>query len=114
MDRRMFVMRVGLLLVGVIAVFAATLGAGAEKRAWRADGIYKDPAAQVQLALDNMKQTLAAASMDFRHVVFVNPYMTDKASSQMNDIYAKHFEFGNTPARATYPGLEQISLIAVK
>jgi enamine deaminase RidA (YjgF/YER057c/UK114 family) len=33
--------------------------------------------------------------------VFVNPYLTDKASRQMNDIYAKHFEFGNTPARAT-------------
>ena len=60
-----------------------------------------DPAAQVQLALDNMKQTLAAAGMDFRHVVFVNPYLTDKASNQMNAIYAKHFEFGNTPARAT-------------
>jgi reactive intermediate/imine deaminase len=60
-----------------------------------------DADAQVQLALDNMKQTLAAAGLDFRHVVFVNPYMTDKVSSQMNDIYAKHFEFGNTPARAT-------------
>ena len=60
-----------------------------------------DPAAQVQLALDNMKQTLTAAGMDFRNVVFVNPYLTDKASGQMNAIYAKHFEFGNTPARAT-------------
>jgi reactive intermediate/imine deaminase len=60
-----------------------------------------DTAAQVQLALDNMKQTLAAAGMDFRHVVFVNPYLTDAASNQMNAIYAKHFEFGNTPARAT-------------
>jgi reactive intermediate/imine deaminase len=60
-----------------------------------------DPDAQVQLALDNMKQTLAAAGVDFRHVVFMNPYITDKASRQMNDIYAKHFEFGNTPARAT-------------
>ena len=39
--------------------------------------------------------------MDFRNVVFVNPYLTDKASGQMNAIYAKHFEFGNTPARAT-------------
>jgi enamine deaminase RidA (YjgF/YER057c/UK114 family) len=57
--------------------------------------------AQVQLALDNMKETLAAAGLDFRHVVFVNPYLTDKASVQMNAIYAKHFEFGNTPARAT-------------
>ena len=55
----------------------------------------------MQLALDNMKQTLAAAGLDFRHVVFVNPYLTDKASAQMNAIYAKHFEFGNTPARAT-------------
>ena len=61
-----------------------------------------DPAAQVQLALDNMKRTLDAADMDFRHVVFVNPYLTEKASGQMNAIYAKHFEFGNTPARATF------------
>jgi reactive intermediate/imine deaminase len=60
-----------------------------------------DPAAQVQLALDNMKRTLAAAKMDFRHVVFVNPYLTSQASGQMNAIYAKHFAFGNTPARAT-------------
>jgi reactive intermediate/imine deaminase len=60
-----------------------------------------DADSQVQLALDNMKQTLAAAGMDFRHVVFVNPYLTDKASREMNAIYAKHFEFGNTPARAT-------------
>jgi reactive intermediate/imine deaminase len=60
-----------------------------------------DPAAQVQFGLDSMKQTLAAAGMDFRHVVFVNPYLTDKASAQMNAIYAKHVEFGNTPARAT-------------
>jgi 2-iminobutanoate/2-iminopropanoate deaminase len=48
-----------------------------------------------------MKQTLAAAGLDFRHVVFMNPYITDKASRQMNDIYARQFEFGNTPARAT-------------
>jgi reactive intermediate/imine deaminase len=60
-----------------------------------------NPDTQVQLALDNMKQTLAAAGMDFRNVVFVNPYLTDTASGEMNAIYAKHFEFGNTPARAT-------------
>jgi enamine deaminase RidA (YjgF/YER057c/UK114 family) len=60
-----------------------------------------DPAAQVQLALDNMRRILKAADMDFAHVVFVNPYLTAGASEQMNAIYAKHFEFGNTPARAT-------------
>jgi reactive intermediate/imine deaminase len=63
--------------------------------------IPEDPDAQVQLALDSVKHTLAAAAMDFRHVVFVNPYLTDDASRRMNDIYARHFEFGNTPARAT-------------
>lgn len=63
--------------------------------------IPRDPDAQVQLALDHMKQTLAAAGMDLGHVVFVNPYLTDAASRRMNEIYARHFEFGNTPARAT-------------
>lgn len=61
----------------------------------------EDTAAQVQLALDGMRHTLTAAGLDFRHMVFVNPYLTSGASRQMNTIYAKHFEFGNTPARAT-------------
>ena len=67
----------------------------------RTGQVPQDADAQVQLALDNMKQTLSAAGLDFRHVVFVNPYLTDKSSARMNAIYAKHFEFGNTPARAT-------------
>lgn len=61
-----------------------------------------DPAQQVQSALDAMGKTLKAAGMDFRNMVFVNPYLTDKMPMDvMNKIYAKHFEFGNTPARAT-------------
>ncbi len=60
-----------------------------------------NPDDQVQLALDNMKRVLEAAGLDFRHVVFTNPYLTDKASRAMNAIYAKHFEFANTPGRAT-------------
>lgn len=57
---------------------------------------------QVQRALDEMKQTLAVAGMDFRHLVFVNPYLTKTMPTEvMNRVYAKHFEFGNTPARAT-------------
>jgi 2-iminobutanoate/2-iminopropanoate deaminase len=64
--------------------------------------IPSDPAAQVQLALDRFQTVLTAAGMDFRHVVFVNPYLT-KAMPMgvMNKVYAKHFESGNTPARAT-------------
>ncbi len=49
-----------------------------------------------------MSETLKAAGMDFRNVVFVNPYLTDQMPMNvMNSVYAKHFEFGNTPARAT-------------
>ncbi|MFN3325970.1 MAG: RidA family protein [Bryobacteraceae bacterium] len=60
------------------------------------------PTEQVQLALDRMKQVLNAAGLDFRHLAFVNPYLTDKVPmGEMNRVYAKHFEFGNTPARAT-------------
>jgi len=61
-----------------------------------------DPAAQVQMALDRMKAVLTAAGLDFRHVVFVNPYLTASVPmGVMNQVYAKHFEHGNTPARAT-------------
>lgn len=61
-----------------------------------------DPAAQVQLSLDRMAQTLKAAGLDFRNMVFVNPYLTKNIPmGVMNNVYAKHFEFGNTPARAT-------------
>jgi enamine deaminase RidA (YjgF/YER057c/UK114 family) len=64
--------------------------------------IPSDPGEQVQLALDRMEQTLHAAGADFSNMVFVNPYLTDKIPMNvMNRIYAKHFEFGNTPARAT-------------
>jgi 2-iminobutanoate/2-iminopropanoate deaminase len=61
-----------------------------------------EPAAQVDFALDRMKAVLEAASLDLRHMVFVNPYLTaDIPMRVMNQRYALRFEFGNTPARAT-------------
>ena len=61
-----------------------------------------DPGEQVQLAIDRFHQVLTAAGMDFGNVVFVNPYLTSAVPMQvMNRLYAKQFEFGNTPARAT-------------
>ena len=61
-----------------------------------------DPGAAVQSALDEMRRALEAGGLDLRHVVFVNPYLTDEMPMEvMNRVYAKHFEFGNTPARAT-------------
>jgi reactive intermediate/imine deaminase len=61
----------------------------------------EDLSEQVELAFDHMKKTLAVAGLDFRHVVFVNPYQTEKAAGVMNKLYASHFEFDNTPGRAT-------------
>jgi reactive intermediate/imine deaminase len=61
-----------------------------------------DPAIQVDLALDRMQAVLKAAGLDLRHLVFVNPYLTtDIPMRVMNERYARRFEFGNTPARAT-------------
>jgi enamine deaminase RidA (YjgF/YER057c/UK114 family) len=61
-----------------------------------------DPASQVDLALDQMEAVLKAAGLDLKNMVFVNPYLTaDIPSRVMNQRYARRFEFGNTPARAT-------------
>jgi enamine deaminase RidA (YjgF/YER057c/UK114 family) len=78
-----------------------------------------DPAAQVDLALDRMQAVLKAAGLDFANMVFVNPYLTtDFPARVMNQRYARRFEFGNTPARATIevaslPGGAQIEYTGV-
>ena len=62
----------------------------------------QDPAAQVDLALDRMEAVVKAAGLEFSNMVFVNPYLTtDIPTRVMNEHYARRFEFGNTPARAT-------------
>jgi enamine deaminase RidA (YjgF/YER057c/UK114 family) len=61
-----------------------------------------DPAAQVDLALDRMEAVVKAAGLEFANMVFVNPYLTSEIPHRvMNGRYARRFEFGNTPARAT-------------
>jgi reactive intermediate/imine deaminase len=61
-----------------------------------------DPAAQVDLALDRVEAILKAAGLELSHMVFVNPYLTREIPMRiMNEHYARRFEFGNTPARAT-------------
>ena len=61
-----------------------------------------DPAAQTDLALDGVKAVVEAAGLRLSHMVFVNPYLTEKIPMRvMNERYARRFEFGNTPARAT-------------
>jgi enamine deaminase RidA (YjgF/YER057c/UK114 family) len=62
----------------------------------------EDPAAQVDMALDRLKAVVEGAGLTLGHMVFVNPYLTrDVPMRVMNERYAKRFEFGNTPARAT-------------
>lgn len=61
-----------------------------------------DPGAQTDFALDGFKAVVEAAGLTLGHVVFVNPYLTEKIPSRvMNERYARRFEFGNTPGRAT-------------
>ena len=64
--------------------------------------IPQDHAEQVNLALDGLKSVTEAAGLTLANMVFVNPYMTSEIHyEEMNKQYAKRFEFGNTPARAT-------------
>jgi enamine deaminase RidA (YjgF/YER057c/UK114 family) len=67
-----------------------------------ADKASADPATQVDFALDRMKAVVEAAGLNLSNMVFVNPYLTAQISMRvMNQRYARRFEFGNTPARAT-------------
>src|ERR1019366_10153 len=67
-----------------------------------------DPAAQVDFALDRMKAVVEAAGLNLSNMVFVNPYLTAQRSMRaMTQRYARRFEFGNPPARAT---IEVLSL----
>jgi reactive intermediate/imine deaminase len=78
-----------------------------------------DAAGQVDMALDGVQAVLKAAGLGMSHMVFVNPYLTNAIPmSTMNKLYAKRFEFGNTPARATIkvtslPGGAQIEYTGV-
>jgi len=66
------------------------------------DKVSDDPAAQVDFALDRVKAVVEAAGLNLSYMVFVNPYLTSRIPSLvMNQHYARRFEFGNTPARAT-------------
>ena len=78
-----------------------------------------DPAEQVDLALDRLQAVVKAAGLELSNMVFVNPYLTSKIPGRvMNERYARRFEFGNTPARATIevsslPGGAQIEYTGV-
>jgi 2-iminobutanoate/2-iminopropanoate deaminase len=71
-------------------------------RAPQSGKVADDPAAQTDFALDGLNAVAEAAGLTLKHFVFVNPYLTNKIPSKiMNERYARRFEFGNTPGRAT-------------
>jgi enamine deaminase RidA (YjgF/YER057c/UK114 family) len=60
------------------------------------------PEQQVDLALDGLKAVTETAGLSLANMVFVNPYLTEEIPHKvMNERYARRFEFGNTPGRAT-------------
>jgi enamine deaminase RidA (YjgF/YER057c/UK114 family) len=64
--------------------------------------VASDAGTQVDLALDQLKMVVEAAGLTLSNMVFVNPYLTSQIPMRkMNERYARRFEFGNTPARAT-------------
>jgi 2-iminobutanoate/2-iminopropanoate deaminase len=64
--------------------------------------IPEDAATQVDFALDQLRVVVEAAGLKLSNMVFVNPYLTREIPMRiMNEHYARRFEFGNTPARAT-------------
>src|SRR5262245_25917992 len=57
---------------------------------------------QVRQALENVGEVLKAGGMSHKNVVWVNPYMDNfQQYEEMNQVYARFFEFGNTPGRGT-------------
>lgn len=83
--------------------------------------VSSDFGAQVRRAFENLKAVLAAAGMDFHHVVKATVYLTDMSTFQtLNGIYAA-FMGDHKPARSTVAvaalpksALVEIDLIAVK
>jgi reactive intermediate/imine deaminase len=58
---------------------------------------------RVRQAILNVGSVLEAAGLDYRHVVFTNPYIMPPNLDwgPMNLVYRQFFTFGRTPARAT-------------
>jgi len=86
------------------------------------DLILNDIKTETTQVMENLKAVLAAADMNFDHVVKTTIFITNMQTfSQINSVYASYFDDNNAPARETvevanlpkYVNLE-ISMIAIK
>ncbi len=63
---------------------------------------------QTKQVFENLKEVLAAAKTDFKHVLKTNVYITNLADfADMNEVYSQYFP-SNPPARSTV----QVSALA--
>jgi 2-iminobutanoate/2-iminopropanoate deaminase len=61
-----------------------------------------DPGGETHQVMHNLKAILAAASLDFGHVVKTTILLSDMSLfSEVNEVYGKYFN-GDFPARETY------------
>ncbi len=78
--------------------------------------------AETKQVMENMKAVLAAADMDFNHVVKTSIFISDMHNfARINDVYAQYFEEATAPARETVEVANlpkfvnvEISMIAIK
>ena len=60
-----------------------------------------DVVAQTERVMENLKAVLAAAGLDFSHVVRCGVFVTDLGDfAKVNEVYGRYFK-SNPPARAT-------------
>ncbi len=61
-----------------------------------------DVAAQTERVMENLKAVLAAAGLDFSHVVRTSIFLSDLADfARVNEVYGRYFQ-GPPPARSTF------------
>lgn len=74
---------------------------------------------QIRQSLSSLGELLEVAGLDYRHVIFINPYLSPPVRTQdLNVVYRQFFRFGETPARATLtmkriPDVHPVEITAV-
>ncbi|GAB5399462.1 MAG: RidA family protein [Aureisphaera sp.] len=64
--------------------------------------VLDDIKTETKQVMENMKAVLAAAGMDFGHVIKTSIFISDMENfSQINEVYATYFDEATAPARET-------------
>jgi len=64
--------------------------------------VLDDIKTETKQVMENLKAVLAAANMDFSHVLKTSIFISDMENfSQINEVYARYFDEATAPARET-------------